>query len=99
MPATRIGEDVERLRGDAGDLSRELPQLARQASARAREVLDEQVERWRGRGEEYAEVAGEGLENARVYVVERVQERPLTATFAALGVGFLIGALLAGSRR
>ena len=99
MPAARIGEDVERLRDDADGLARELPQLARQGSARAREVLDEQVGRWRGKSGEYAEAAGEGLENARVYVVERVQERPLTVTVAALGVGFLLGALLAGSRR
>ena len=44
-------------------------------------------------------MAGESLENARVLVVEGVQERPLTATVAALGVGFLLGVLLSGSRR
>ena len=99
MPAARIGEDVDRLHEGARDLGRELPRVARKASARVREALDEQVEQWRGKGGDYAEAAGEGLENARVYVVERVQERPLTATLAALGVGFLLGAVLAGSRR
>ena len=96
MPSTHIGEDI---RGDAERFGRELPQFARQASERARAALGDQVSHWRDRGEEYADAAGEGLETARVFVVERVQERPLTATVAALGVGFLLGALLAGSRR
>ena len=96
MAATHLGDDV---RDEADRLGRELPRLAREASERARGVLGEQVGRWRDRGEEYADAAGEGLETARVFVVERVQERPLTATVAALGVGFLLGVLLAGSRR
>lgn len=96
MPTTQLGDD---LRGDADRLGRDLPRYAREASTRARDVIGDQVDRWRDRGEEYADVAGEGLETARVFVVERVQERPLTATAAALGVGFLLGVLLAGSRR
>lgn len=47
----------------------------------------------------YAESAGEQLDTAQKYVVEHVQERPLTATFAALGVGVLIGLVLGGAGR
>ena len=47
----------------------------------------------------YADGAGEQFESAQKYVSERVQERPLTATMTALGVGVFIGLLLGGSRR
>jgi len=51
------------------------------------------------RGKVYAEGAGEQLETAQKYVTERVQEKPLTATLAALGAGVLIGLLLSGRNR
>lgn len=110
MAASDFGDDVQRVRDDAERLARDTrrgvrngrdaaPEFVQVAKERARELFGDQVDRWRGQGREAADVAGEGLENARVYVVERVQERPLTATLAALGVGFLLGAVLAGSRR
>ena len=110
MAASPLRDDASRVRSDAERLGRNakreaisgrdaLPDLARQAGDHARGLLGDRVDRWRGHAEEAADVAGENLENARVYVVERVQERPLTATLAALGVGFLLGALLSGSRR
>ncbi len=101
--AARVHDDAERLGRDAGRAAERgrdaLPDYARQAADRARDLLGDRADKWRDQAEEYADIAGEGLENARVYVVERVQERPLTATLAALGVGFLLGALLSGSRR
>jgi ElaB/YqjD/DUF883 family membrane-anchored ribosome-binding protein len=53
----------------------------------------------RARSKVYADSAGEQLETAQKYVTERVQERPLTATVAALGVGLLLGLLLSGRNR
>lgn len=101
--ASRVRGDAERLgrtaKRDAASGRDALPDLARQATDKARDLLGDRVDRWRDQAEEAADLAGENLENARVYVVERVQERPLTATLAALGVGFLLGALLSGSRR
>jgi tRNA (adenine57-N1/adenine58-N1)-methyltransferase len=41
----------------------------------------------------------ERLDEAQRYVVERVQERPLQSTAIALGVGLVLGMLLAGRRR
>ena len=87
-----IGRDVSRLSGQVREAA---PELVRQA----RELFDERVVQIRGQGKEAAAVAGDQLEDARAYMVDRVQERPLTATFAALGVGFLLGLLLSGSRR
>ena len=101
--AKGVQDDAERLGRDTRQAARAgraaAPDLARQASDRARDLLGDRADKWRGQAEELADHAGDNLESARVYVVERVQERPLTATLAALGVGFLLGALLSGSRR
>jgi ElaB/YqjD/DUF883 family membrane-anchored ribosome-binding protein len=43
--------------------------------------------------------AGRAVECARRYLLKRVKERPVTATFAGLGVGFLLGILLSGRGR
>ncbi len=51
------------------------------------------------RGREYYDDAAERLDEAQRYVVERVQERPLQSTAVALGVGLVLGMLLAGRRR
>ena len=93
----RVVDDLSRAADHARDL---FPEFARQA----RELFDDSLERLRGQvregGKEAKDVAGEQLESARLYVVDRVQERPLTVTLAALGVGVLVGLLFAsGSRR
>ena len=51
------------------------------------------------RGREYYDDAAERFEEAQRYVVERVQERPVQSTAIALGVGVVLGLLLAGRRR
>ncbi|MNC81470.1 hypothetical protein D3C75_1346150 [compost metagenome] len=51
------------------------------------------------RGREYYDDAAERFEEAQRYVVERVQERPVQSTAIALGVGFVLGLLIAGRRR
>jgi ElaB/YqjD/DUF883 family membrane-anchored ribosome-binding protein len=53
----------------------------------------------RVRGREYYDDAAERFEEAQRYVVERVQERPVQSTAIALGVGFVLGLLIAGRRR
>lgn len=93
----RVADDLSRAVDHARDL---FPEFARQA----RELFDEGVERLRGQirdgGKDAKDAAGEQIESARLYVVDRVQERPLTVTLAALGVGVLVGLLFAsGSRR
>jgi ElaB/YqjD/DUF883 family membrane-anchored ribosome-binding protein len=72
-----------------------LPELTR----RAEKVLQDKAELLRTQSREAAAVAGEQLETARTYVVERVQERPFTTTLAVLGAGVLLGLLFAGRRR
>jgi ElaB/YqjD/DUF883 family membrane-anchored ribosome-binding protein len=46
------------------------------------------------RAQAYSGPAGQTVEDAQRYVIERVKERPVTAAMAGLGVGFLLGVLL-----
>jgi hypothetical protein len=62
-------------------------------------VFHENAGRLRTQSREAASAASEQLDTARMYVIERVQERPFTTTLAALGAGFLIGLLFAGRRK
>ena len=66
---------------------------------RADQVVQDSLERLRVKGRIYAEDAEQRLEDAQKYMIERVRERPLTITFAALGVGVLLGLLMGGRRR
>ena len=68
-------------------------------SERLEKAVQDGLELLRAQTKTYAAKAGEQLDTAQHYVVERVQERPLTSAFAALGAGVLIGLLLAGRDR
>lgn len=67
---------------------------AGQASAKARELYGTAREY----GGEYYDEASLRLDEAQRYVSERVRERPVQSTAIAVGVGVLIGLLLAGRR-
>lgn len=86
---------VDDARIAADDAHDALPELAR----RAERVFHQGVDQIRTQARDKLGVTGEQLDSARLYVVERVQERPFTTTLAALGAGFLIGLLFAGNRR
>ena len=74
--------------------------------ARMREQAEELRVRARGyynearvRGREDYDEAHERIDEAQRYLTERVQERPIQSTAIALGVGVVLGLLLAGRRR
>jgi ElaB/YqjD/DUF883 family membrane-anchored ribosome-binding protein len=71
------------------------PELARTAQ----KAFADGVDQLRHQSRDATDQAGEQLDTARLYMVERVQERPFTATLAALGAGFVLGLLFAGNRR
>jgi ElaB/YqjD/DUF883 family membrane-anchored ribosome-binding protein len=79
----------------AAESERTLTELARKVERALQEGLAE----LRTRSRDYADVAGEQFDTAQRYVVDRVQERPMAATLTALGLGVLVGVLLAGRRR
>jgi len=66
-----------------------------EAAKRLEKVMREGVERLKTESQPYRENATQQFDDAQKYVLERVKERPVTATLAGLGVGLLLGLLLA----
>ena len=79
----------------AAETERSLAELAK----RAEKAIQEGLTELRLRSRDYADVAGEQVDTAQRYVVDRVQERPVAATLTALGIGVVLGMMLAGGRR
>jgi ElaB/YqjD/DUF883 family membrane-anchored ribosome-binding protein len=65
-----------------------------EAAKKAEKALKESIETLRAQTKIYGETAGQQAEEAQRYVLERVKERPVTATLTGLGVGVLLGLLL-----
>ena len=69
-----------------------------EAAKRVEKSVAEGFDTLRAQSRTYTDTAGQQLDDAQRYVTDRVRERPLTATLAGLGVGVLIGLLIAGNR-
>ena len=67
----------------------------RDAAKRIEKAVREGLETIRTQAEPYRENAGQHIDEAQKYVVERIKERPVVATLAGLGVGLLLGLLMA----
>lgn len=65
------------------------------AAHRTETAVREGMETLRAQSRAYADTATAQFDEAQRYVVEKVKERPVTATLAGVGVGLLIGLLLA----
>ncbi len=90
--ASRVAEQGQKALNDAlANAERTITEAAK----RAERALKEGVDSLRTHGKAYADTASQQADEAQRYVMERVQERPLTATLAGLGVGVLLGLLLA----
>ena len=88
-------ETARNARGTYEEGRRAIPEIARTAQR----VLSESFDDLRSQGHDAVDEAGDRFDDARHYVVDRVHERPFTATLAALGAGFVLGLLFAGTRR
>ncbi|HZC17990.1 MAG TPA: hypothetical protein VE309_14630 [Caulobacteraceae bacterium] len=96
MPAsTAIDETADRVDKTLKDAEKSISEM----TERAQRTIQEGLETLRVQTRAYADTAGDSIDVAQRYMTEKVQEKPLTATFTALGVGVLIGMLLAGGRR
>jgi ElaB/YqjD/DUF883 family membrane-anchored ribosome-binding protein len=83
----------------AAELASNAEQSLADLAKRAEQAIKEGMAELKDRSRDYADVAGEHFDTAQQYVADRVQERPITATLAALGVGVLVGFLLAGRKQ
>src|SRR5690606_38058800 len=57
------------------------------------------LEALRAQSRAYADLAGQQIDEAQRYVVERVQDRPLVSTDVAVGIGMILGLLQECGRR
>jgi ElaB/YqjD/DUF883 family membrane-anchored ribosome-binding protein len=69
------------------------------ARTRIEQAVQDGLEQLRSQSRAYADNASQQIEQASQYMTDRVRERPLAATGAALGVGVLIGLLLSAGRK
>jgi len=83
---------------DAADQARD---RLTEAAHRTETAVRDGMETLRAQSRAYADTATAQFDDAQRYVVEKVKERPVTATLAGIGVGVLIGLLLSsrGDRR
>jgi ElaB/YqjD/DUF883 family membrane-anchored ribosome-binding protein len=70
-----------------------------EAAKTAERVIRDSIEAIKAQTQAYSGPASQTVDEAQRYVVERVKERPVTATLAGLGVGFLLGLLLSSRGR
>lgn len=100
--AVTLKDDVKiGAREEAANLkakAEEAKAIAREKAGQIKDKASEYYETARERGREYYDEAHDRFDDAHRYVSERVQERPLQSTAIALGVGVVIGLLLAGRR-
>ncbi len=99
MPAKTVDLSLEAAANAAADAVAESERSLAELARRAEKAMQEGLAELRERSRDYADVAGEQFETAQRYVVDRVQERPVAATLAALGVGLVLGLLLAGRNK
>ncbi|HYE42722.1 MAG TPA: DUF883 domain-containing protein [Caulobacteraceae bacterium] len=71
----------------------------RDFALRAEQSVRERAGELREKARAYYDDASDHIETAQRYVTERVQEKPLASTLTAVGIGVVIGLLLAGGRR
>lgn len=82
----------------ASKLTAEAQRSFSEAAKKIEKAVADGLEQIRAQSRTYADSAGQQLDEAQRYVTEQVRERPLASTGVALGVGVLIGLLLAGGR-
>src|SRR5262245_33431293 len=80
-------------------LSAEAQRMVADAGRRIEVAVQEGLQQLRAQSRVYADIAGEHLDEAGRLASEQIRARPLAAAGAALGVGVLIGLLLASGRR
>lgn len=102
MPAKATELTTEDVAAAANDAASKISADAQKAIAdavkRIEAAVGQSLEQLRAQSRVYADVASEQIDEASRVASEQIRARPLTAAGAALGVGVLIGLLLASKR-
>ena len=99
MPANSNAQDaVEDAVQSTSAATKAFEEALTEFKERASKVAQETLQTLRSRASPYVDTAGEQLTTAERYLVEKVQKQPMTSTLAALGIGVVVGLILAGGR-
>jgi ElaB/YqjD/DUF883 family membrane-anchored ribosome-binding protein len=93
-----FGEAASAARANLSDAAASAKANLSDAAKRIEASLTQGLETLRAQTRTYTDTAGQSVDEASRYASERIRERPITATLAGLGVGVLLGLLLAGNR-
>jgi len=91
--------EVETDNASPSETERRVERVLTDAAKVAERVFRQQLNGIRARTEVYSGDPVQTVEDARRYLADRIKERPMTATLAGLGVGFLFGLMFAGRDR
>ncbi|WP_296597771.1 hypothetical protein [Phenylobacterium sp.] len=92
-------EDVADAANDtAAKITADAQKAINDAAKRIEATVQQALEQVRAQSRVYADAAGEHIDEASRVASEQIRARPLAATGAALGIGVLIGMLLASKR-
>ena len=99
MPTKVTPENAVDVAADtAAKISADAQKAISDAAKRIESAVQQGLEQVRSQSRVYADAAGEQLDEASRLASEQIRARPLAATGLALGVGVLIGLLLAPRR-
>ncbi len=93
-----FGEAASAAKANLSDAAASAKANLSDAAKRIEASLTQGLETLRAQTRTYTDNAGQQVDEAGRYASERIRERPITATLAGLGVGVLLGLLLAGNR-
>jgi ElaB/YqjD/DUF883 family membrane-anchored ribosome-binding protein len=93
-----FGEAASAAKSNFGEAAAAAKTNLADAAKRIEQSLTQGLETLRAQTRTYTDTAGQQVDEASRYASERIRERPITATLAGLGVGVLLGLLLAGNR-
>lgn len=99
MPANSSRPSLDEARKATADAAAQTGRAINDIARRAGSAVQERFDELGVDPREYSDYAGQKAQDAQQYLVDRINERPVPAALAALGLGVIVGMLLSGSRR
>ena len=99
MTANSSRPSLDEARKATADAAAETGRVITDLARRAQGAVHERLDGLGGPARDYIDDAGDRLEEAQRYLVDKINEKPVPAALTALGIGVVIGFLLSGRGR